>query len=256
MGSPDAPRLITGTTGKDLTDQMLSWARKRVVELEREKLCGFIFKKNSPSSGMERVKVYAGKGAPVRKGIGMFARVFMEHFPLLPVEEEERLHDVDLRENFIERIFTLKRWRKLLDDKMSRAQIIDFHTRHKLLILSHSQKHYRLMGQLVAHMKDISLKVFYTRYESLLMEALALTATPKKHVNVLQHMMGYFKKQLSTDEKQELLEIIKRYSVGLVPLIVPLTLINHYVRKYDQPYLQEQFYLNPHPLELQLRNHV
>jgi uncharacterized protein YbgA (DUF1722 family) len=235
---------------------MLSWARKRVVELEREKLCGFIFKKNSPSSGMERVKVYAGKGAPVRKGIGMFARVFMEHFPLLPVEEEGRLHDVNLRENFIERIFTLERWRELLAEKMSRFQIIDFHTRHKLLILSHSQKHYRLMGQLVAHMKGVSLKDFYKRYESLLMEALSLTATPKKNVNVLQHIMGYFKKQLSSDEKQELLEIIKRYSVGLVPLIVPLTLINHYVRKYDQPYLKEQFYLNPHPIELQLRNHV
>ncbi len=256
VGSPDAPRLVTGKTGKDYTDQMLSWARKRVVELEREKLCGFIFKKNSPSSGMERVKVYAAKGAPVRKGIGMFARVFMEHFPLLPVEEEGRLHDVDLRENFIERIFTLERWRELLDEKMNRAQIIDFHTRHKLLILSHSQKHYRLMGQLVAHVKDVSLKDFYTRYESLLMEGLSLTATPKKHVNVLQHMMGYFKKLLSPDEKQELLEIIKRYSGGLVPLIVPLTLINHYVRKFDQPYLKEQFYLNPHPIELQLRNHV
>jgi len=256
MGSPDAPRLVTGKTGKDYTKQMLSWARKRVVELEGEKLCGFIFKKNSPSSGMERVKVYAGKGAPVRKGIGMFAREFMEHFPLLPVEEEGRLHDVDLRENFIERIFTLKRWRELLDDKMNRAQIIDFHTRHKLLILSHSQKHYRLMGQWLAHIKDVSLRNFYIRYEHLLMETLAFAATPKKHVNVLQHMMGYFKKQLSSDEKQELLEIIKRYSVGLVPLIVPLTLINHYVRKYDQPYLKEQFYLNPHPIELQLRNHV
>jgi uncharacterized protein YbgA (DUF1722 family)/uncharacterized protein YbbK (DUF523 family) len=242
VGSPDAPRLVTGTTGKDYTNQMLSWARKRVVALEGEKLCGFIFKKNSPSSGMERVKVYAGKGAPVKKGIGMFARVFMEHFPLLPVEEEGRLHDVNLRENFIERIFTLKRWRELLNDNMSRARLIDFHTRHKLLILSHSQKHYRLMGQLVAHIKDASLKDVCTRYEDLLMQALALTATPKKHTNVLQHMMGYFKNQLSSDEKQELLEIIKRYSVGLVPLIVPITLINHYVRKYDQPYLKEQFY--------------
>jgi len=256
VGSLDAPRLVTGTTGKDYTDQMISWARKRVVELEQEKLCGFIFKKNSPSSGMERVKVYAGKGAPVKKGIGMFARVFMEYFPLLPVEEEGRLYDVNIRENFIERIFTFKRWRELLDDEMGRAHIIDFHTRHKLLILSHSQKHYRTMGKLVAQVKDIPVKNFYKRYESLLMEALTLQATPKKHTNVLQHMMGYFKKQLSSQEKKEMLEIVGRYREGYLPLIVPITLINHYVRKYDQPYLRQQYYLNPHPIELQLRNHV
>ena len=256
VGSPDTPRLVTGTTGKDYTDQMISWARTRVVELEQEKLCGFIFKKNSPSSGMERVKVYAGKGAPVKEGIGMFARVFMEHFPLLPVEEEGRLYNINLRENFIERIFTFKRWRELLDDKISRAHIIDFHTRHKLLILSHSQNHYRTMGKLVAQVKDIPVKEFYKRYESLLMKALTLQATPKKHTNVLQHMMGYFKKQLSAQEKKELLEILDRYREGYLPLIVPITLINHYVRKYDQPYLRQQYYLNPHPVELQLRNHV
>jgi uncharacterized protein YbgA (DUF1722 family)/uncharacterized protein YbbK (DUF523 family) len=256
VGFPDTPRLVTGKTGKDYTDQMISWARIRVEELEQEKLCGFIFKKNSPSSGMERVKVYAGKGAPVKKGIGMFARVFMEHFPLLPVEEEGRLYNVNLRENFIERIFTFKRWRELFDDKISRAHIIDFHTKHKLLILSHSQNHYRTMGKLVAQVKEIPVKEFYKRYESLLMEALTLQATPKKHINVLQHMMGYFKKQLSAQEKKELLEIVDRYREGYLPLIVPITLINHYVRKYDQPYLSKQYYLNPHPVELQLRNHV
>lgn len=256
VGSPDAPRLVTGKTGKDYTERMLSWAEKRVVELAGEKLCGFIFKKNSPSSGMERVKVYTGKGAPVKKGVGLFARVFMEHFPLLPVEEEGRLHDVHLRENFIERIFTLRRWRELLSETMSPARVVAFHTRHKLLILSHSEKHHRSMGQMVARVKDQPLKDFYAGYERLLMEALVLTATPKKHANVLQHMMGYFKRQLSSDEKQELLEIIRRYADGLVPLIVPITLINHYLRKYDQPYLKEQFYLNPHPIELQLRNHV
>lgn len=256
VGSPEAPRLVTGKTGIDHTDRMLRWAHKRVEELEREQLCGFIFKRSSPSSGMERVKVYTGKGVPVKKGVGLFARVFMDYFPLLPVEEEGRLHDVGLRENFIERIFVLKRWRELLEDGMSRSRLIDFHTRHKLLILSHSQKHYRLMGHLVAHLKEYPLDGFYKRYEALLMEAFALTATPRKHANVLQHMMGYFKKQLSSDEKQELLESISRYRAGLVPLIVPLTLINHYVRKYDQPYLRGQLYLNPHPIELQLRNHV
>ena len=256
VGDPNAPRLVTTRTGKDYTNQMISWARRRVLELEREDLCGFIFKKGSPSSGMERVKVYNEKGMPVKKGIGIFARIFMEHFLLLPVEEDGRLHDVTLRENFIERIFTLKRWRKLQDKKMNRGDIVDFHTRHKLLILSHSQKHYQTMGRLVAQVKNMPLEELYAHYESLLMGAFTHKATPRKHVNVLQHMMGFFKTQISSDEKQELLEIITRYREGDIPLIVPITLINHYVRKYDQPYLKQQYYLNPHPIELQLRNHV
>lgn len=256
VGDVNSPRLVTTRTGKDFTDRMISWAHKRVVELEQENLCGFIFKKNSPSSGMERVKVYSEKGIPVKKGIGIFARIFIEHFPLLPVEEEGRLHDVILRENFIERIFTLKRWREILSRKISRGDLVFFHTQHKLLILSHSTNHYRTMGKLIASIKAIPFKELYTQYERLLMEALVLKATQKKHANVLLHMMGYFKKQLTSDEKKELLDIIDHYREGSIPLIVPITLINHYVRKYNQPYLKQQNYLNPHPLELQLRNHV
>ena len=256
LGDPDHPRLVTVRTGKDYTDQMVSWATRRVAELKKEDLCGFIFKKGSPSSGMVRVKVYNEKGMAEKKGTGMFARVFMDHFPRLPVEEDGRLHDVELRENFIERIFTLKRWREVLGGKMSHGRIVDFHTKHKLLILSHSPTHHRIMGGLVAQVKAIPRKTFYERYERLLMEALALKATPKKHTNVLHHMMGYFKKMLSSQEKQELLEIMDRYRDGIIPLIVPITLINHYVRKYDQLYLRQQYYLNPHPIELQLRNHV
>ena len=152
-GNPDSPRLIAFRTKQDMTDRMLRWARKRVVELESNGLCGFIFKSDSPSSGMERVRVYNERGMPVKRGVGMFARAFMEHFPLLPVEEEGRLHDPNLRENFIERIFTLKRWRETLAQKESRGSLVDFHTRHKLLILSHSQKHYQVMGKLVARAK-------------------------------------------------------------------------------------------------------
>jgi len=235
---------------------MLAWARKRVVELKKEELCGFIFKSNSPSSGMERVKVYNEKGMPVRKGVGIFARVFMEHFPLLPVEDEGRLHDLRLRENFIERVFALQRWREVLAQERSRGRVVDFHTDHKLLMLSHSPQHHRMMGKLVAQAKGVALEELYEQYQNLFMEALRLKTTPKKNANVLQHIMGYFKKQLSGDEKQELLEIIDHYQQGHVPLIVPITLINHYVRRYDQPYLKRQYYLHPHPLELQLRNHV
>ena len=255
-GNPDSPRLTTTHTKQDMSERMVTWANKRVVELEKEGLCGFIFKSGSPSSGMERIKVYNEEGMPVKKGVGMFARIFMEHFPLLPAEDEGRLHDPELRENFIERIFTLKRWREALAKKESRGIIVDFHTKHKLLILSHSPKHYQAMGKLVAKARDLPLKEFYSQYKTLLMEALKLKTTSKKNSNVLMHIMGYFKEQLSSDEKKELLEVIDFYRKGHIPLIVPITLINHYVRKYEQPYLKEQIYLSPHPLELQLRNHV
>jgi uncharacterized protein YbgA (DUF1722 family)/uncharacterized protein YbbK (DUF523 family) len=255
-GNPDSPRLVTIRTKQDITDCMVQWAQKRVVQLEKKGLCGFIFKSDSPSSGMERIRVYNEKGIPVKKGVGIFARIFMDHFPLLPVEDEGRLHDPGLRENFIERIFTLKRWREVLGTKESRGNVVDFHTKHKLLILSHSPKHYQAMGKLVAKAKDLPLIELYQKYQTLLMESLYLKTSPKKNANVLQHLMGYFKEQLSSDEKQELLEVIDLYRKEIIPLIVPITLINHYVRKYGQPYLKKQIYLNPHPLELQLRNHV
>lgn len=256
VGDPASPRLVTIRTARDLTVQMLRWAAKRVSELEQENLCGFIFKSGSPSSGMEHVKVYGDKGIPEKKGVGIFARLFMERFPFLPVEDEGRLHDPELRENFIERIFTLQRWQEHLKAGASRSGLVDFHTHHKLLVFSHSEKHARLMGGLIARIGSGPLKDVYREYQSLLMEALKLKATPRKQANVLQHMLGYFKKDLSADEKQELLEVIDAYRRGQIPLIVPVTLIAHYVRKYDQPYLRDQWYLNPHPLELQLRNHV
>lgn len=256
VGDPESPRLITFKSKTDHTDKMVNWTRKRVKALEKENLCGFIFKSDSPSSGMIRVKVYNDKGMPHKVGVGIFAREFMHHFPLIPVEDDGRLNNPQIRENFIVQIFTMKRWRGILTGKRSMGKLVDFHTRNKLLLLSHSQKHYRLMGKLVAEGKKLSLKALYGQYEQLLMDTLKLKTTVKKNVNVLQHLMGYFKKQLSADEKQELLEIFGQYRKELVPLIVPITLINHYVRKYEQPYLRQQTYLNPHPMELKLRTHV
>ncbi|MBN1105990.1 MAG: DUF523 and DUF1722 domain-containing protein [Deltaproteobacteria bacterium] len=256
VGDIESPRLITVRTRVDHTERMLTWSRKRVTEIEREDLCGFIFKSDSPSSGMERVKVYNENGMPEKKGVGLFARAFMEHFPRIPVEEEGRLHDPKLRENFIEGIFTLRRWRAFLGGKPVLGGLVDFHTRNKLLLLSHSEKHYRAMGKLVAAGKTMPPRSLYQQYEALLMEALKLRTTVKKNANVLYHLMGYFKEDLSADEKQELLEILDQYRAGHIPLIVPVTLINHYVRKYGQPYLAQQTYLNPHPLDLKLRNHV
>jgi len=256
VGDPQRPRLIVHRTGADHTERMEAWARRRVEELEKEDLCGFIFKSDSPSSGMERVKVYDDKGVPRKVGVGVFARIFMEHFPLTPVEEEGRLHDPVLRENFIERIFTCKRYCDIMERTRQLKRLVEFHTKNKLLLMAHSPRHLKEMGSLVAHAREMPAKDLLERYEKLLMEAMALKPTTAKHENVLTHIMGFFKKVLSADEKQELLEVIRSYRKGLIPLIVPVTLLSHYVRKYDPPYLKEQTYLNPHPAELMLRNHV
>lgn len=252
-GDPARPHLVGIKTGTDFTGTMVDWAHRRMEELAGEGLCGFVFKSGSPSSGMERVRVYSGPGAFSKTGSGIFARIFMERFPLIPVEDEGRLHDPEIRENFIERIFVWKRWSET--DKAP-AGVVDFHTRHKLLILSHSETHYRAMGKLVARAGEIPPAMLREEYQAALMEALRLKATPRKNSNVLEHMLGYFKRDLTHDEKQEILEVIAMYRKGSLPLIVPVTLIAHFVRKYDQPYLRGQVYLNPHPIELQLRNHA
>ncbi len=256
VATPEGARLVTVRSQVDHTERLLAWARKRVLELEQEDLDGFIFKSDSPSSGMERVKIYSGKGGAAKTGVGLFAREFMQHFRWLPVEEEGRLHDPGLRENFLGRLFCLKRWRDTLALGPKPGHLVDFHTRHKLLIMSHSPKHYALLGKLVAQLKTIPLPEIYKQYQTQLMEALRLKATIKKNTNILLHVLGYFKKNLSPDEKEELLEIIDEYRQGYLPLIGPVTLLNHYVRKYDQAYLQDQYYLAPHPLELKLRNQV
>jgi uncharacterized protein YbgA (DUF1722 family)/uncharacterized protein YbbK (DUF523 family) len=255
-GDPRNPRLVTIHTKIDLTDKMVQWARQRSIALEKEDLCGFIFKSGSPSSGMERVKVYGGNGSPAKVGVGLFAQEFMNHFPLIPAEDEGRLHDPGLRENFIERIFALKRFRETLTPPFAFKDLVEFHTRYKLLLMSHSPVHYRRLGPLVAQRDTLPLLERVQTYQETFLEALKIKTTPKKHVDVLMHMLGYFKKDLSPDEKKELLEVIEHFKQEFIPLIVPITLFLHYVHKYDQPYLKNQFYLQPHPLELKLRNHV
>ena len=256
VGDPKRPRLVTNKTGVDLTERMERWARARLDELSGVDLCGYICKKDSPSSGMERVKVHGEEGIPARTGAGIFTRMFMERFPLIPVEEEGRLTDPVLREMFIERVFCLRRFRDLLAIPLSRGALVEFHTDHKLLLLSHDRGHYEEMGRLVARSKQIPVGALYGKYQELFMAALSHKATPKKCADVLTHMMGHFKKKLASSEKQELLELIDQYRRRLIPLVVPVTLVRHYVRKYDVSYLARQVFLNPHPAELMLRNHV
>ena len=193
---------------------------------------------------------------PVGTGSGIFAKAFQDRFPLLPVEDEGRLHDPALRENFIERIFVYKRWQEFRSLDKTVAGLVLFHTRHKLLIMAHSPKYCSALGKLVADPKKYRREELFKRYFTTLMEGLQFLATVKKNTNVLQHMAGYFKQLLSTDEKQELQNVITNYHRELLPLIIPITLLQHYVRNFNTEYLKQQIYLNPHPLELMLRNHV
>jgi len=259
VGDPAAPRLETRNTHEDKTRMMTDWIPEKLAALEKENLCGFIFKSKSPSSGLYRIRVYGDDGKVRKTGTGLFAKAFCEHFPRIPAEEAGRLNDPQLRENFIEKIFSLRRWRKLIEEQKNLGGLVAFHTQNKLLILSHSQAHYRQLGKLVAKGKEIIAKegpqALFEQYETLLLKALNLKTTIKKNINVLMHILGFFKKNLSADEKQEMLSLFDQYRQGYVPLVVPLTLINHYVRKYDQPWLRDQTYLNPHPFELKLRNY-
>ncbi len=255
-GTPDAPRLVTSRTGIDYTGRMQQWAGHRLKELEKDDLCGFIFKSRSPSSGMRGVKVCKPSGVQAGSGVGVFAGAYMEHFPLIPVEDDGRLNDPVIRENFIGRIFVFKRWKELVGKAGRIRYLVDFHSDHKLLILSHSPQHYSALGRLVADAKEYRIERLRSDYFKILMDGLKLLSTVKKNTNVLHHIMGYFKKQLQPDEKKELVEVIEEYHSRLVPLIVPVVLLKHYVRKYDEPYLKRQYFLYPHPVELMLRNHV
>jgi uncharacterized protein YbgA (DUF1722 family)/uncharacterized protein YbbK (DUF523 family) len=255
VGDPADPRLVTQKTEKDVTQMMTDWIPGKLSALEKQDLCGFVFKSKSPSSGLYRIRVYGDDGKVRKTGTGLFARAFTGHFPRIPVEESGRLNDPKLREHFIEKIFFFRRWRRLLAETPTLGGLVDFHTKNKLLILSHSQADYRKLGRLVAQGKQMEKNRLFDEYEALLFRALNLKTTTKKNINVLLHIMGFFKKDLTPDEKQELLSVIDQYRDGYVPLVVPLTLVNHYVRKYDQPWLRDQTYLNPHPFELKLRNY-
>jgi uncharacterized protein YbgA (DUF1722 family)/uncharacterized protein YbbK (DUF523 family) len=249
-------RLIMPKTGDDHTDAMRRYAAKRVAQFATDDLCGYVLKKDSPSCGMERVKVYDASVVPAKSGRGLFAAALMQRYPHLPIEEEGRLNDPRLRENFIERVFAYRRLRALFGGHWTLGDLVAFHTAHKLQLMAHSSKAYEQLGRLVAGAKRAGRAELRARYESQLMQGLAVLATRGRHANVLQHMAGYFKKQLDDDATRELQAVIEDYRRGMVPLIVPITLIRHYVRSFDVAYLKGQIYLDPHPKELMLRNHV
>ena len=258
VGEAGSPRLVS-RAGEDLTEKMLAFSRAQVERYAGLELCGYVCKKDSPSSGMTRVKVYpsaTGNRPAERAGAGLFTRAFMERWPLIPVEEEGRLHDPGLREAFIERVFCMRRWYDLVSAGKDRGRLVEFHADHKYLLLAHGRPGYAALGQLVAQAGRLRPAELFERYLAGFAAALAVRATPGKVTDVLQHMMGFFKQELVHDEKQELLQLLSDYRTGQVPLVVPLTLIKHYVRRFDVAYLKRQAFLNPYPAELMLRNHV
>ena len=249
-------RLLTIKTGVDLTDAMTAYARRRVGQLAGEDLSGYVLKKDSPSCGLERVKVYGAHGVPARSGRGLFAAALVDRHRFLPVEEEGRLSDPRIRDNFIERVFAYRRARELFAGRWTVNGLVRFHTAHKLTLMAHSPKAYQALGQLVARAKGLARPEVEARYTEGFMTALETIATPRRHANVLQHMAGYFKTILDEASKAELRVTIEDYRTGLVPLVVPITLFRHHVRHHGVPYLAGQVYLDPHPKELMLRNHV
>ncbi len=256
VGSSEALQLIAQKSQVDHTETMHQFANDRLAQLANLGLHGYILKKDSPSCGMIRVRVYGQDGTPHRNGRGLFAGALLEKFPLLPVEEEGRLHDLPLRENFIERIFAYHRWCTLLASKPAPKDVVQFHTQQKLTLLTHSPSHYQALGRLVAQAGNLPMDDLLNDYGNLFMTGLKVKATRKKHANVLSHLQGYLKKHIDAVDKAELVTCIDDYREGLVPLVVPLTLLQHHFRRHPEPWVTDQTYLNPYPVELMLRNHV
>ncbi len=256
VGDTVAPRLVTKITGIDHGDRISGWAKRKLRYLDKDGICGFVFKARSPSCGLDSVKIHSRAGTAHCKGAGIFVKAFMDRFPSLPVGDEEGMRNAFIRENFIERIFVCQRWREFEMHDGTTAGLARFHASHKLLMMSHSIRHLRELGAMITNGTRLRRSVLFERYEQVLVAGMRLPGTVKKHMHVLQHLAGDFKKQLSSVDIEELQDAILCYRNGLVPLIVPITLIRHYAREYDIPYLQQQCYLNPHPLELMLRNHA
>lgn len=255
VGDPKSPRLVeVKNVERDYTLAMLEFANETMQQLTH--ISGYILKSQSPSCGLRRVKIYQGKGQAPLSGQGLYAKILEEQFPYLPIEEEGRLNDPRLRENFIERLFVYHDWQVTNEPGLTAHALINLHTRHKLTLMAHHPSKSRELGQLVSRVDKKNIASLAPEYLYKLMNTLCYIATPNKHANVLMHCLGYFKKILTKMDKQELVNLIEQYQQGLVPLVVPITLINHHLIHYPQPYLEGQSYLSPYPAELMLRNHI
>lgn len=257
-GEVAAPRLAAPRSGTDWTERMNHYARARVAALAREQLCGYVLKRGSPSCGRVRIRVYpaSGDGPPTRDGVGLFAAALLAAFPDLPIEEEGRLEDARLRESFVERVFAYHRVGTLFAGPWTLGDLVRFHTAEKMALLAHATEGYRALGRLVATGAAVPRATLAARYRSEFMAILGVPSTPGRHANVLMHMLGHLRDRLDPDARRELFDLIDEHRRGLVPLVVPLTLLRHHVRRLDVGWLRAQSYLSPHPRELMLRNHV
>lgn len=256
VGDPNKPQVVgVKDATLNVTKPLTAYSKQCVKELND--ISGYILKSRSPTCGMQRVKVYGEKNsAPSTEGVGVFAKALMDAHPLLPVEEEGRLNDPILRENFIERIFAFRRWQDLLSERLTMGRLVEFHTQHKLTLMAHNLAGYKRLGHIIANAEKLTPKAVALAYGEEFMKVMQMRCSNKRHTNVLEHILGYFKDNLNHGDKEELLAAIHRYRVGQLPLIVPITLVQHYLRKFPKPYLQNQTYLHPHPDELMLRNHI
>lgn len=256
VGDPENPRMVGIKSGEDWTDRMQAYAEQRITELQQENLHGYILKKGSPSCSFQTQHVLGEDGDPVGESRGLFAKELLNRMSLLPVEDEGRLHDPDLRENFIERIFAYVRWHRMVEQDPSPGDLVAFHTAHKMTLMSHHPDANRELGQIVSEAGNGDLKEKLSRYGEKFMQTMEIQTTRGRHANVLDHLQGYVSENLTSDERQELSEEIDKYRRGVTPLIVPVTLLKHHFRKHPVDWVMKQTYLSPYPEELSLRNHV
>lgn len=256
VGDPDHPRAVGSVHAElDVTDALTAYGQQVATELHD--ICGFVLMQKSPSCGMERVKVYQANGHPIEGGgSGLFAHALMQARPDLPIEEDGRLNDPVLRENFLTRIFAYAEWQRLVASGLTRKALVEFHSRYKYQLLATDPVQYKALGRLVATVGKQPLEAFAPSYFSQLMAALKKTASRGTHTNVLQHLSGYLKRDLGTQDKQELQRLIDQYREGVVPLVVPMTLLKHHFRRHPDRYVATQVYLQPHPEDLSLRNGI
>lgn len=252
----DGLHLVESKGSKDHTEGMQNFIAEVLPSLAN--LRGYILMAKSPSCGMERIKIHNAEGSFMhRDGRGMFAEALMKAYPLMPVEEEGRLHDNMLRENFIERVFAYDDWmQNVAGENLTKQALIDFHTRHKFTLLAHSEKIYRQLGPMLGDLKSEPLEQIADRYIHQFMEAMTQRVSRGSHVNAMQHLLGFLKEGMSAEEKTVLLEQIEAYRRGEIPLVVPMTLLRLAQRKEPVDYLHSQKYLTPYPDELGLRNNV
>ncbi|WP_455223034.1 YbgA family protein [Kaarinaea lacus] len=253
LGVPRTPIHLTGDETKqravnvkdqsiDVTQQLVAFGQEKARQLNF--ISGYIFKKGSPSCGLFNVKVYKSPTSVLNSGVGLYAQQIINANPLLPVEEEGRLKDMQLRANFLQRVEVYHRWQQLLSSGLNKKSIIEFHTRHKFMVLAHCESTYRTLGRMISDIGSHSLEEFAQQYISLMIASLKKPTTRGKHSNVLEHIFGFFKRDLDQHDKTEMQHIIAGYRQGEVPRIVPLTMLKHYLRKFPSSYLHDQHYLN------------